>query len=105
MNGDRSTRGGDGTGTTWGNDGTLCMIGGSGISSLGKDDDGWINGQITGGGPMGGGGTVIGADGGASGIIMVDPSVAAARADHFEKISDNKLNKIDKNMEIKRRIE
>jgi len=32
-------------------------------------------------------------------------SVAAARADHFEKISDNKLNKIDKNMKIKRRIE
>jgi len=32
-------------------------------------------------------------------------SVAAAQADHFEKISDNKLNKIDKNMKIKRRIE
>jgi len=32
-NGDGSTRGGDGT---------LGMIGGSGVTSLGKDDDGWI---------------------------------------------------------------
>jgi len=32
-------------------------------------------------------------------------SVAAAQADHFEKISDSKLNKIYKNMKIKRGIE
>jgi len=38
-NGDRSTMGGDGT---------LGTTGGSGTTSLGKDDDGWINGQITG---------------------------------------------------------
>jgi len=32
-------------------------------------------------------------------------SVVAAQADHFEKISESKLNKIDKNMKIKIRIE
>ena len=42
-NGDGSTRGGDGTlGTTSGN----------GMTSLGRDDDGWINCQIIGIGPI-----------------------------------------------------
>ena len=38
-NGDGSTRGGDGT---------LGATGGSGITSLGRDDDGWGNCRITG---------------------------------------------------------
>jgi len=38
-------------------------------------------------------------------LAIPSSSVAAAQADHFEKISNNKLNKIDKNMKIKRRIE
>jgi len=41
-NGDGSTRGGDGI---------LGTTGGSGMTSLGKDDDGWMNGQMTGTGP------------------------------------------------------
>jgi len=42
MNGDRSTRGGDGT---------LGTTGGSSIISLGRDDDGWMNSRIIGIGP------------------------------------------------------
>jgi len=41
-NGDRSTRSGNGV---------LGTTGGSGMPSLGKDDDGWINCRITGIGP------------------------------------------------------
>jgi len=41
-NGDRSTRGGDGT---------LGTTGGSDMTSLGRDDDGWMYCQITGIGP------------------------------------------------------
>jgi len=65
-NGDGSTRGGDGIfGTT----------GGSGMTSLGRDDNGWMNCWITGIGPSGGNGTIAGADGGASGIMIVGPPV------------------------------
>ena len=42
-NGDRSTRGGDGT---------LGTTGGNGVTSLGRDDDGWMYCRITGIGPM-----------------------------------------------------
>ena len=65
-NGDGSTRGGDGT---------LGTIGGNGMISLGRDDNGWMNCRMTGIGPMGGGGAVIGADGGGSGTMTVDPPV------------------------------
>jgi len=41
-NGDGSTRGGDGT---------LGTTGGNGMTSLGRDDDGWMNCRITGIGP------------------------------------------------------
>jgi len=34
--------------------------------------------------------------------VAAQSSVAAAQADVFQKNSDNKLNKIDKNMKIKR---
>ena len=64
MNGDRFTMGGDGT---------LGTTGGSGMTSFGKDDDGWMNGQMTGIGPTGGGGAIAGADDGASGMMVVDP--------------------------------
>jgi len=42
-NGDGSTRSGDGT---------LGTTGGKGKTSFGKDDDGWMNCQMTGIGPM-----------------------------------------------------
>ena len=41
-NGDRSTRGGDGV---------LGTTGGNSMTSLGRDNDGWMNGRITGIGP------------------------------------------------------
>jgi len=41
-NGDGSTRGGDGT---------LGTTGGNGMTSLGRDDDGWMYCRITGIGP------------------------------------------------------
>jgi len=41
-NGDRSTRGGNGI---------LGTTGGNGMTSLGRDDDGWMNCRITGMGP------------------------------------------------------
>ena len=56
-NGDGSTRGGDGT---------LGTTGGNGMTSLGRVDDGWMNGRMTGIGPTRGGGIVTGADGGGS---------------------------------------
>jgi len=37
-----------------------------------------------------------------AGELLITSSVAAAQADVFQKNSDNKLNKIDKNMKIKR---
>jgi len=43
MNGDGSTRGGDGI---------LGITVGSGMTSLGKDDDGWMNCRMTGIGPV-----------------------------------------------------
>jgi len=61
-NGDGSIRGGDGV---------LGATGGSSMTSLGKDDDGWIYSRMTGIGPVGGGGAITGADGGASGRVMV----------------------------------
>jgi len=61
-NGDGSTRGGDGT---------LGTTGGNGMTSLGRDDDGWMYCQITGIGPTWGGGAVTGADDGGSGMLTV----------------------------------
>ena len=66
MNGDGFMRGGDGT---------LGTTGGKGTTSLGRDDDGWINDRITGMGPTWGGGAVARTDGSGSGIMMVDPPV------------------------------
>ena len=52
------------------------------MTSLGKDEDGWTKGQMTGIGLIGcggmvaradGGGTVARADGGASGIMVMGP--------------------------------
>jgi len=63
-NGDGSTRGGDGT---------LGTTGGNGMTSLGRDDDGWINCWMTGIGPTGGGGVVTGADGSGFGMMTVGP--------------------------------
>ena len=63
----------DGDGSTRGGDGTLGTTGGNGMTSLGRDDDGWMNGWMTGIGLTGGGGEVTGADDGGSGITMVDP--------------------------------
>jgi len=62
--GDRSMRGGDGS---------LGTTSGSGMTSLGKDEDGWIWGKMTGLGPVGNSGLMTGADGGASGIVTVGP--------------------------------
>jgi len=65
-NGDGSTRGGDGT---------LGTTGGSGMTSLGRDNDGWMNCQMTGIGLMWGGGAVTGADGSGSGITVMGAPV------------------------------
>jgi len=51
----------------------IGKTGGSGMASIGKDEDGWIKGRITGIGLMGSGGAVTGTDGGASGIVVTDP--------------------------------
>ena len=40
-----------GDGSTRGGDGILGTTGGNGMTSLGKDDDGWMYCQITGIGP------------------------------------------------------
>ena len=61
-NGDGSTRGGDGT---------LGTTGGSSMTSLDRDDDGWMNCRITGIGLTKGGGVVTGADDGGSGMTTV----------------------------------
>jgi len=64
------------------NNGMAGVIGGNGMTSLGKDEDGWIKGQMTGAGPTGGNGAmagadssgaVTGADNGASGMVVIDP--------------------------------
>jgi len=39
-------------GSTRGGDSALGMTGGNGMTSLGRDDDGWINCWMTGIGPM-----------------------------------------------------
>ena len=65
-NGDGSRRGGDGTlGTTSGNS----------ITSLGRDDNRWMNCRMTGIGSTRGGNAVTGADDGGSGIMMADSPV------------------------------
>jgi len=58
-----------------GGDGTLGTTGGNSMTSLGRDDDGWMNGQMTGIGPTGGSGAVAGADDGASGMMTDPPPV------------------------------
>ena len=58
-----------------GGEGTLGTTDGSGTTSCGTNDDGWINGRITGIGPMWGGGAVAGADDDGSGMTAVDPPV------------------------------
>jgi len=65
----------NGDGSTIGGDGVLGTMGGSGITSLGRDDDGWMNGRITGGGLTGSVGAIAGADDGASGMTIFDPPV------------------------------
>ena len=81
-NGDGSTRSGDGA---------LGTTGGNGMTSLGKDDDGWINCRITGIGPTVGGGTVTGADDGGSGIVIVDPPVPPEGPGLGMNMGDNDL--------------
>jgi len=50
------------------------MTGGNGMFSFGIDEDGWINGQMTGAGPTGDDGLMAGADDGGSGMVVVVPS-------------------------------
>jgi len=68
-----ATRGGGSSGGDLGID--VGMNWGNGMTSLGRDNDGWMNGWMTGTGPTGGGGAMIGTDGGASGTAIVDPPV------------------------------
>jgi len=68
--------GANGDGSTRGGDGTLGTTGGNGITSLGRDDDGWMYSHMTGFGPIGDDGRIMGADDdGGSGIIMGFPPV------------------------------
>ena len=61
--GDGSTKGGDG------------ILGGNGMTSLGRDEDGWMYGRIIGVGPTGVDGLTAGADDGGSGVMVVNPFV------------------------------
>jgi len=63
--------GANGDGSTSGGDGTLGITGGNGVFSSGKDDDGWMNGRMIGGGPTGDNGLTAGVTGGGSGIVTV----------------------------------
>ena len=58
-----------GTGTN----GNGSTRGGDGVVFLGRDDDGWMNGRMTGIGLTGGGGAITGADDSGSGITTVGP--------------------------------
>jgi len=51
----------------------IGTIGGNGTTSSGRDEDGWMNGQMIGAGPTGGGGVIAGADDGSSGMMVVGP--------------------------------
>jgi len=51
LGGVRMKGGANGDGSISGSDGTLGTTGGNGMSSLGRDDDGWMYCQITGIGP------------------------------------------------------
>jgi len=53
--------------------GMFKTTGGSGMTSLGRDENRWIKGRMTGTGPTGGNSAVTGADDGASGIMVMDP--------------------------------
>jgi len=61
INGNSSTRGG-----------ISGMTGVSGMTSVGRDEDGWMKGWVTGTGLTGGGGAVIGADDNTAGMTMID---------------------------------
>ena len=46
-----------------------------GTTGVGIFEDGWMNGKMTGAGPVGGGGMTAGADDGGSRMAAVDPPV------------------------------